>query len=277
VNVCDLQSLTQAIEKNAPTEIVHLAASTDFDAAAALSGFPTNSEGIANVLTALSRTQARCRLFCASTMLVSGASVDDSSVVHGRKRKAVAYGKSKAVGERLIHAAPPGNFTWVIGRLTSIWGPWFGEPYRPFFELVERGMYASPAKSSATKTFGYVENTVHQIDRLLLQADSAIHGQTLYLGDDPAIDIADWADAIAAAFGVGQPRRLPLALFRAGAIAGDLLAMAGVRLPMTTFRLRNMTTDNVVDLGPIDSLAGPGPVRLEEGIRRTIDWLRSHR
>jgi hypothetical protein len=116
---------------------------------------------------------------------------------------------------------------------------------------------------------------VYQIDQLLLADPSKVHGRTFYLGDHPAMNIANWADHIASVFGVSKPTRVPFLMLSLLAKLGDWSLRLGIRFPMTTFRLKNMTTDNVVDLKPIMSVAGASPIDTEEATRRTVQWLRS--
>jgi hypothetical protein len=42
---------------------------------------------------------------------------------------------------------------------------------------------------------------------------------------------------------------------------------------MTTFRLKNMTTDSIVDLANTMRLAPDLPYGRLEGIRKTLEWL----
>ena len=270
VDILDQQSLSSAIAEFEPTEVAHLAARTDLDESCGLIGYRVNTDGFANLLTALRTVPGLRRLFFASSMLVCHVGYRPRSDTD--YRPTTTYGESKVLGEKLLRKAPLNELPWVIGRLTSIWGPWFGEPYRRFFELVGKRIYVNPSTSAATKTFGYVENTVHQIDRLLT-ADSAVEGHTYYLGDDPPLNVAEWADQIATEFGVRHPKRVPLGLLKVASRLGDVAALGGVRFPLTTFRFRNMTTDHVVDVRPIILMAGMSKVSTREGIRRTIKWL----
>lgn len=43
---------------------------------------------------------------------------------------------------------------------------------------------------------------------------------------------------------------------------------------MTSFRLKNMTTDNIIDLSDTYELAPNPPYSRIEGVRKTLDWLR---
>jgi hypothetical protein len=54
---------------------------------------------------------------------------------------------------------------------------------------------------------------------------------------------------------------------------GDLLKSFGIAFPMTSFRLHNMTTDNVHDLSPIQEIAPNLPISRIEGTKRTLDWI----
>jgi len=56
-------------------------------------------------------------------------------------------------------------------------------------------------------------------------------------------------------------------------MTGDLLRLFGIRFPLTSFRLRNMTADNVIDMSPTFGLTGPGPYTLADGIEETARWL----
>jgi hypothetical protein len=69
---------------------------------------------------------------------------------------------------------------------------------------------------------------------------------------------------------------VPLALVRGGAWLGDLLKLFGLRFPMTSFRLKNMTTENQIDLRSTFALAPKLPFDRDRSIDVTLDWLRQH-
>jgi hypothetical protein len=54
---------------------------------------------------------------------------------------------------------------------------------------------------------------------------------------------------------------------------GDLLKVFGLKFPMTSFRLKNMTTDNVVDMSKTEGIVGKLPVERVKGIQNTLEWL----
>jgi nucleoside-diphosphate-sugar epimerase len=186
------------------------------------------------------------------------------------------YGISKAKGEDLVRAAGDDLGGWIIVRPTGIWGPWFGEPYRSFFQMVRRGIYVNPSGRPVYKSYGYVDNFVHQVQRLTEAPEHLVNGRTFWLADYHPVVVADWASQIAKAFGSRPIRTVPVSLFRVAAAAGDVIGRFGYGFPMTSFRLNNLTHDMVYDTSDTEAVVGSLPFSLEEGTARTIDWLRLH-
>jgi hypothetical protein len=61
------------------------------------------------------------------------------------------------------------------------------------------------------------------------------------------------------------------------AIIGDIIGKIGITFPMTTFRLKNMTTDSIVDLAKTIHLVPELPYSRIEGIHRTLEWLKENK
>ena len=57
------------------------------------------------------------------------------------------------------------------------------------------------------------------------------------------------------------------------AFFGDCLKLMKVKFPMTSFRLKNMTTNNFFDLSDIQKLAPHLPVSRSKGTKQTVDWM----
>lgn len=55
-----------------------------------------------------------------------------------------------------------------------------------------------------------------------------------------------------------------------------LFKKIGIAFPMTSFRLHNMTTNNVHNLEPIKSIAPHLPVSRVEGTKVTLDWIHKY-
>jgi hypothetical protein len=45
---------------------------------------------------------------------------------------------------------------------------------------------------------------------------------------------------------------------------------------MTSFRLNNLLTDMIHDTRPLRAVCGDVPYSMEDGVRLTCEWLRSH-
>ena len=167
--------------------------------------------------------------------------------------------------------------TWTIVRPTSFWGPWFGIPYRNFFDVVRKALFIHPAGTVVLKQWGYIENAVHQVQRLLETDREQAHGKTFYLADHQAFDLHEFANAVSKAFGKGQVRTVPLGLLQFIAKSGDLLKKIGWSSPpLTSFRLNNIITEETQDLSTLEAIVGELPYDYERGIQRTVQWMREH-
>jgi len=92
---------------------------------------------------------------------------------------------------------------------------------------------------------------------------------------DPPVNLVEWTDGFSREL-LGRPvRRIPYSLLQALGRLGDVMVRLGIRnFPMTTFRLCNMTSDNIVATDSINSVAWPLPYSMRDGIHETVDWLR---
>ena len=101
-----------------------------------------------------------------------------------------------------------------------------------------------------------------------------INKNTFYLGDYQPYDITSWANEIAENRQINIPK-IPYSLFKVAGFFGDCLKLVGVKFPMTSFRLRNMTTNNIFDLSEIEKIAPKLPKNRIEATKITVDWLDS--
>lgn len=270
VDILNRQDLAQEFKKFNPHYLVHLAARADLDETQDLLGYDANMQGVRNVLEACNGCQLLERVIFASSMLVCRFGYipknDDDYAPD------TLYGESKVVSEKIIKESPP-FCSWLIVRPTSIWGPWFGVPYRGFFDCVIKGIFVHPGRRAGTATYGYIGNTAYQIDTLLQAEDKKVRGKIFYLGDEPANNLSEWADEIASVVS-RRLLRIPYGLMRLAAWSGDLLGKVGITAPLTSFRLRNMTTDNCIDLSKTFEVVDELPYSRLEGIKHTLNWLR---
>ena len=258
----------------APTEVVHLAAKTDFLDREDPVGFEINTMGTRNVVLAAARSATTRRLIFASSHVVALPRVTDRAPQRDRIPR--FYEESKLAGEQIVRACVDTPFAWCIVRPCSVWGPWFRRPFREFFLTIARGRYFHPGTADPPKRLAFVGNLCHQLLALLRAPEDKVHSRIFYLADYEATTLSTWANLIADRLGVPPARRMPETIVRLGAHAGDLLKSVGYRYPpLSSFRLTNMRADiSEVPVDPIRQVAGPLPYSLEQGVDITVDWLR---
>jgi len=137
IDILDRAALIEAFRQFEPQHVVHLAARTDLDERRDTAGYRANVEGVENVIAAVRAIPSVERTVFASSRLVCRIGYTprhDTDYC-----PTTLYGASKVRGEELVRAVGDEFPPWAIVRPTSIWGPWFGVPYRLLFELIERG------------------------------------------------------------------------------------------------------------------------------------------
>ncbi len=84
------------------------------------------------------------------------------------------------------------------------------------------------------------------------------------------------ANTIQRTLGVSSIRTLNVGVLRPAAWLGDCLKALGWRNPpLTSFRLDNLLTPMIYDMAPLEAVVGTLPYSMEEGVRITVDWLRT--
>lgn len=267
LDLLDEEKTRIAVKQISPTHVIHLAARTDLNGKSP-EDYAVNTTGTLNLVAALSQIDTIQKVIFASSMLVCRvgyipANDEDYSPAN-------IYGESKKQMELLLRKTGM-PYEWIIIRPTSIWGPWFDTPYRDFFDKVYQRKYFNIREKACTKTYGFVLNSVYQIDKLL-NAHTP-NGAMYYIGDNPPINISDWADEIAGRLGNSKFISVPYYIFKFAALFGDILKRIGINFPMTSFRLRNMTTNNILPLDNTYVVAGQLPYSREQAIGITLQWL----
>ncbi len=268
VNIENFEELAHIFTTYNPDYIIHLAARTDLDGKT-LADYSSNTKGVENVLKAAEKCKNLKKILITSSMLVCHTGYQPKGQFD--YAPTTLYGESKVRTEEIVWANKP-KCDWAIIRPTSIWGPWFGVPYRNFFDIVKSRRYFHIGNKSCTKTYGYVGNAVYQINEILMNDTTDENNKVFYLGDEPPIFIEEWANEIASELGYTVPR-MPMPLLRCAARIGDVLKLIGINFPMTSFRLKNMTTDNIINLKNTQLLAPNPPYTRIEGVRETLRWM----
>jgi len=272
VDLLDADALAGAMRDLRPDCVIHLAARADIEGTH-LDDYRINTEGVENLVAAVKQSGAPRVLFTSSQLVCRPGYRPTTDTDYCPPNP---YGVSKVRTEEIARAEGRDDFVWTLMRPTSIWGPWFEQPYRAFFLTVRRGRYLQARGLRVPKSFGFVGNTVVQMERLALCPAERIHGRVLYVADYEAVVVSEWAETVRRAWGAPPIREVPLGLLRAAALAGDQLKRLGMKNPpLTSYRLRNLLTESAQDMGPLREVCGPMPYSVAEGTDITVAWMRA--
>jgi len=270
IDIMDINNLSSNISTISPNYVFHLAARTDLNGSN-LNEYETNTQGLNNLIFALNNCSSVEFVVFVSSMLVCKAGYIPKSEIDYNPN--TLYGESKMLGEKIIRSSNL-NFSWVIVRPTSIWGPWFGEPYFNFFKLVTKNYFLNTnSRKIKKKTFGYVWNFVIFINHITLNKN-LYEKKTLYFGDTD-ISMSDFAKKIMSNKLVNlRNYNIPFVFYLLASLIGDVLKLFNYRFPLTTFRLRNLTSENIILLNRdyINPLYNEF-VSFDDGITATIKWM----
>lgn len=274
-SVEDTHRLETAFVKVRPEKLFHLAARTDLRGLH-IADYSANVNGVSMLLERALRCDELETAILSSSRLVFG-------VGHSPKHDfdyapSTAYGESKVLGEQIASTlCAKANFNWAIVRPTSIWGPFFGAPYRDFFDAVLAGRYVHPKGSRVLKSFGYVGNSVAQLVAISEQART-LRGSVLWLSDYEPIEVLAFANKIRAASLLPPIREVPFPILNLAAHAGNFLQRSGILqgAALTTFRLRNLTTDVVFDTTATHRVLPQLPFHSDDAISATLAYLKAN-
>ena len=273
-DLLDADAVLSMFQEFKPDCVVHLAARTDLDKNTTLDDYAANTIGTSNLLDAVEKTGTVRRVLVTSAMLVCRLGYipknDEDYAPNTR------YGESKVITEKVTRERDI-SATWALLRPTTIWGPWQVRLQNEFLRVLQKGYYLHPGGKPCRRSYGYVGNSVHQIRRFLDTSAEKIHRKTFYIGD-PDINLIDFVNGFSRRIVGRDVRIVPHSVMKLGALAGDLLSTLGWRgVPLTSYRLANMTQDNILDVSSTLEVTGQNPYSLEEGIERTLVWLEAAR
>lgn len=270
-DLMDADALRTAMQEFEPTVVLHLAARTD-TLSDEVREYAMNTIGTDHVVAAVRAAPTVQHFVHTSTQYVAGPEADVSDPE--AYAPFTAYGESKVVSERSVRALGD-DVRWTIVRPTNVWGPRHPRYPVEFWRVLKRGLYVHPAGPPVVRTYGYVDNVATQYVAILNAPAEKTSGRVYYLGDSP-IDIADWVDEFSIALRGHRARRVPLAVLKGIAAAGDVAKRVGYKNPpLSGSRLHSMTADYVVPTDATIGELGDTGVDLHEGVRRTVEWLNS--
>jgi len=268
LDIRNYKALEKEIIEFDPDYIIHLAARTDLDGKS-VEDYDSNSVGVENILKVSCKINGLKKIIITSSMLVCKTGYQPKN--QKDYAPSTFYGKSKVITEKIVWENQPGC-DWAIIRPTSIWGPWFDEPYCNFFDMLIAKRYFHIGNKSCTKTYGYVGNAITQIEQILLSETKDRSNKVFYIGEYKSPNIEEWGNEIAEELGY-RILKVPYWIIWSAAKFGDLLKFINIKFPITSFRLNNMTTDNIINLENTKDIAGALKYSRKEGIKETLGWM----
>jgi nucleoside-diphosphate-sugar epimerase len=252
-----------------PDVVLHMVAMGERDARAAVRAF----EGVAHRLVVSSSGdvyRAYGVLLGSETTIAGRDLLDEKSALRNqlypyRKMAAGAedwvYHYDKILVERVVTANP--NLPATILRLPAVYGP--GDNNRRFFAHLKRMQDGRPAilldqdQARWRWSHGYVENVATAI--ALAVTDDRARGRTYNVGEEAVLTNAERVRLLAASAGW----------------KGEVVALPRAWLPPHLRDAYNYSQDLAYDTRRLrQELGYQEVVSVDEGLRRTIAWLRAH-
>lgn len=268
-SILDLEKIESHILHFQPNFIVHLAAVTTQDAKS-LNEFEVNILGTEIVLKAASRLKNLQKFIFTSTQYVVTPGMNHSSTT---STPYGLYGASKLEGEKLTQEILK-FCSWTVIRPTAIWGPWHTILSQGLWKEIHKRRYFHPTRDFAVKGYGYVKNSVWQIEKILQAPDEVTSGKIFYIGDGNLRQSA-WVGAFSEALRSRKLLYVPRIVIFLLSEIGEVLKKRGIAFPIFRSRYQNLVTSNPVPLETTLSLFGTPPVSLNEAINETADWYMS--
>ncbi len=267
-DILDAELLQKAFTAIQPTHVVHLAARADTEEDEDMAAYLQNTEGTRNVLHCIKNTSSIERVIMTSTQFVCKAGYNPQ---HDEDYNPVnLYGVTKILTEQFTRQAGL-DCVWTIIRPTTIWGPWSLRYRDVLFKTLKSGVYFHPSQQNVIRSYGYVNNVVYQIMRILTIDPAKVHGKVFYVGDEP-FNLKEWVNAVSMELVGKKVNTIPTALVRLIAGVGDVLTSFKIRFPITSGRFKSMTHNYVTPMTDTIGILGESPFSVGDGVKQTIEW-----
>ena len=270
---CDIRNyskLKKIFNNFKPNTVYHLAARTDLDGKT-LRNYDTNTKGTKNILSLITSNKKVKKFLYTSTRFVFN--MDQNPKNDFDYSASTVYGESKVISEKIyfeyLKKLPRNS---VLTRPTSIWGPYFGEPYYNFFKIIKKKLYFHPTLKKTYKSFGYVENTVLQMIKLC-NSKIVKKNEVYYLCDYKPYEIFNFANLISKRLNKTRIIKIPYFITYFFSLIGSMLKFIDANFPLTLFRLKNMTTNSVFKNTNLKKIQNRLPYNLPKSINKTCDWF----
>jgi nucleoside-diphosphate-sugar epimerase len=183
-----------------------------------------------------------------------------------------AYGRSKLGGERALAAVD--GLRWTTIRPGVVYGP-RDRALLPLFQVASSRLMPLIGRADAAFTFIHVRDLVRVI---LAAVDYPASGETMFAGHVHPVTTREILEGVRAATGARAAIvRVPMALTRAAALAGDVVGMVrGRPWVINSRRYAELASDGFVCRVDRmrDRLGIVAEIGLEEGLADAYAWYR---
>jgi len=190
-------------------------------------------------------------------------------------RPYLGYGLSKLQSEWLVNDAHrAGRIEGVILRPCWFYGP--NQPLRQttFFKMIKKGHPPVVGKGDNLRSMSYVDNTVQGL--LLARSVAKAAGETYWITDSRPYSFIEILETVARILGVSiRPRYLPKVMGDFARFTDSIVQMTGL-YNQEVHVLGELGESIAVSIDKAKRELGYAPtIDLEEGMRRSIEWVRA--
>lgn len=272
-DICDEPAMESIFREEQPDYVVHLAARVDLDGTS-VDAYKTNSDGVRSICRAVRAASTVKRVIYTSSQLVCQVGYVPAHDKDYQPNN--FYGESKVLMEKIVWEESGGGTEWCLVRPTTVWGPFMNEHYQAFLSNLKRGTFFHFSKRPLYKSYSYAGNIAHQYSKLLQAEPSQVHEQVFYLADYVPISLRRYIDLLAHDLGAPKVKDIPYPVAKSMALIGDVVYALGFKkVPFTSFRLKNITTEYQFDMSKTAKVCGDLPYSFEAGVKSTAQWFNS--
>ena len=264
-NILNKDELYTILKKIKPKYIIHAAARTDLKGKN-LIDYEENYLGTENIIKSANQINSVKRIIFFSTLLVNKVDYNPKNLKDYNPD--TCYGQSKVLMEKIILKSKI-NAKWCIVRPTTIWGPGLNNHFKKFLKLINYGLYFNISNRKTLKSYGYIENTVYQIYKLIYSDSRFFNSKTYYLADYNPLCLEDWANQISIILRGKKNIEINYKVLKFFAFFGDVFEKFYIRVfPLNSRRLNNMTINLTKNLSDLEKACGTLPVQLNKATSR---------
>jgi nucleoside-diphosphate-sugar epimerase len=214
-----------------------------------------------------------CVLLISSQAAVGTGTIVRPSREDDPPRPVTAYGRSKLAAEDAVRQGA--RRPWTIIRPPAVYGP-RDTAFLPLFRMASRGWFLRVTDGAFPFSLVHVRDLARAIVLVASRVESA--GETFFVAQAAPVTADAWLEQLALAFGrASRPRRMPAALVKLAASAGDIAWTLGITPPFDRTRLAEFGAEGFVCTPDrVKRVLGfSTEIPVEVGVAETARWYRA--